>query len=95
MLLATATFTDESAGGWQSVSFSSPVTIVPGTTYVASYHTAVGYYAVTVGAFSTTGVTQGPLHVPVGGGVYRYGPGGFPAAPANHNYWVDVDFVAS
>jgi hypothetical protein len=38
---------------------------------------------------------QGPLHVPVGGEVYRYGPGGFPAAPANHNYWVDVDFVAS
>jgi hypothetical protein len=93
-LLATATFTAESDSGWQSVTFDSPVAIVPGTTYVAAYHTAVGKYAVTVNAFAATGVTQGPLHVPAGGGVYRYGTGGFPSSPANHNYWVDVNFVA-
>ena len=30
--LATVTFTNESDVGWQSASFSSPVTITPGTT---------------------------------------------------------------
>jgi hypothetical protein len=32
--------------------------------------------------------------VPVGGAVYKYGQGGFPSSPANHNYWVDITFVA-
>ena len=35
-LLAQATFTSESASGWQSGDFSNPVTISAGTTYVAS-----------------------------------------------------------
>ena len=38
-LLATATFTNETASGWQQVNFSNPVAITAGTTYVASYHT--------------------------------------------------------
>ena len=38
-LLASATFTNESASGWQQVNFSNPVPITAGTTYVASYHT--------------------------------------------------------
>ncbi|MCA1466256.1 DUF4082 domain-containing protein, partial [Bradyrhizobium sp. NBAIM18] len=38
-LLATATFTNETASGWQQVNFSTPVAITAGTTYVASYHT--------------------------------------------------------
>ena len=33
-LLAQATFTNETASGWQPVSFSQPVTILPNTTYV-------------------------------------------------------------
>src|SRR5262249_44122056 len=41
-LLATATFTNETASGWQQVSFSQPVAVTAGTTYVASYHTNVG-----------------------------------------------------
>ena len=40
--LATATFSNETASGWQSVTFSSPVSLTPGATYVASYHTDVG-----------------------------------------------------
>src|SRR6202022_2153541 len=36
-LLVTATFTAESASGWQQATFSSPVTVTVGTTYVASY----------------------------------------------------------
>src|SRR2546429_1572450 len=38
-LLATATFTGESASGWQQVKFSSPVAINANTVYVASYYT--------------------------------------------------------
>ena len=34
-LLATATFTNESAYGWQQVSFASPVTIQANTVYVS------------------------------------------------------------
>ena len=44
-LLASATFTSETASGWQSVSFSKPVPILPGTTYVASYFAPKGHTA--------------------------------------------------
>ena len=44
-LLATATFTNETASGWQQVNFSNPVAITAGTTYVASYHTDGDYSA--------------------------------------------------
>jgi hypothetical protein len=35
-LLASATFTGESASGWQQVNFAQPVPLNPNTTYVAS-----------------------------------------------------------
>jgi hypothetical protein len=44
-LLATATFTNETAGGWQQVDFATPVSIASGTTYIASYHTSGNYSA--------------------------------------------------
>ena len=44
-LLATATFTSETASGWQQVNLSSPVSITAGTTYVVSYHTNGDYSA--------------------------------------------------
>ena len=42
--LASATFTGETASGWQTVTFSSPVAIAANTVYVVSYHTNVGQY---------------------------------------------------
>ena len=45
-LLATATFTGETASGWQQVNFATPVAITAGTTYVASYYTTKGRYSV-------------------------------------------------
>ena len=73
-LLATATFTNETASGWQQVNFSTPVNITANTTYVASYHTTSGYYSVTRPYF-TTQYTNGPLIAPAtdaegGNGVY-------------------------
>ena len=97
--LATATFTGESASGWQQVTFSAPVAIAANTVYVVSYHTNVGRYAYTSAAFASAGVDNGPLHalgngVSGGNGVYRYGALAFPNSTFNStNYWVDVVFV--
>ena len=92
-LLATATFTGETASGWQQVNFTTPVTITAGTTYVASYHTSAGHYSVSRSYFGSQ-FNSGSLHVPANGGVYRYGTGGFPAnAYQASNYWVDVLFA--
>ena len=43
--LATGTFTGESATGWQTVTFASPVAVTAGTTYVVSYHTTRGGFS--------------------------------------------------
>ena len=93
--LAQATFQNESASGWQHVTFSSPVAVTAGTTYVASYHAPSGRYAATSGAFSSA-VDNPPLHALATGtspnGVYAYGTTStFPNGTYNaSNYWVDV-----
>ena len=97
-LLASATFSNESASGWQTVSFSQPVTINAGTTYVASYFAPNGHYSYTSGGLSSA-VTNGPLTALGNGsspnGVYAYdGAAGFPTNSGNGaNYWVDVLFI--
>jgi hypothetical protein len=97
-LLATATFSNETASGWQQVSFSPAVAISANTTYVASYHTNTGNYAVDDSYFTSTGVDRAPLHALANGvdpnGVFVYGPTStFPNQTYNAgNYWVDVVF---
>ncbi|MCA1453720.1 DUF4082 domain-containing protein [Bradyrhizobium sp. BRP22] len=96
-LLATATFINETASGWQSVTFSNPVSLTPGATYVASYHTNVGHYSVTPDYF-TSNVTSGPLTALANGnGVYTYSSSrAFPNNTfSGENYWVDVMFNPS
>ncbi len=98
-LLAQATFTGESASGWQKVTFATPVAIQADTTYVAGYHAPVGRYSVNSAAF-TTAVTNAPLTALAtstsANGVYLYSA--VPAFPTNtfnaSNYWVDVLFGA-
>ncbi|MDQ1554290.1 MAG: hypothetical protein QOK46_1368, partial [Microbacteriaceae bacterium] len=92
--LATATFTNESSSGWQTVSFSSPVAVTAGTSYVASYRTAVGAYSATPGAYTNAGFTRGPLQVAADAGVYSY-PDGFPGNTTSTDYGVDVVFKNS
>ena len=103
VLLASAPFTGETASGWQEVRFATPVAIAADTTYVASYHTDVGHYALDAGYFTAGGWDATPLHAPAAGvvggnGVYGYGASSsvFPsgASPVNPNYWVDVVFSA-
>jgi hypothetical protein len=97
-LLASATFSGESASGWQTVTFSSPVPVAAGTTYVASYHTNVGGYAFTAGGLSSA-VDNPPLHALANGtdganGVYGYSAStAFPSSASNgSNYFVDAIF---
>jgi hypothetical protein len=94
-LLATATFTNETASGWQQVLFSSPVAITANTVYVASYHVNSGHYSADVNYFAT-GKDNPPLHALADGGVYAYGStSNFPILTWNSaNYWVDVVFSA-
>jgi hypothetical protein len=98
-LLATATFSGETASGWQQVSFASPVAIAAGTTYVASYFAPNGHYSYSGGYFASSGVDNAPLHAlsnAAGGGdgVFAYGASAtFPSGSFNAtNYWVDLVF---
>jgi hypothetical protein len=94
--LASAEFVGESPTGWQEVRFSTPVAISENTTYIASYHTDVGFYAVSRPYF-TAPVSRGPLTALAdgdgGNGVFRYGASAFPNLNYQaSNYWVDVVF---
>ncbi|MEA2534508.1 MAG: large repetitive protein [Actinomycetota bacterium] len=95
-LLASATFTGESASGWQQVSFSSPVAVTAGTRYVASYLAPAGHYSVDAAGFSSAGVDNPPLHALANSttpnGLYLYSAtSAFPTNSFNaSNYWVDV-----
>jgi hypothetical protein len=92
-LLATATFINETASGWQTVLFSTPVAITAGTTYVASYHANAGRYSVSHNYFNSA-FSSGPLRVEANGGVFAYGSGGFPTnSYLGSNYWIDVLFT--
>jgi len=98
-LLATATFSNETASGWQQVNFPTPVTIAANTVYMASYHTNSGHYSFGTNYFAGNGVDSPPLHaladsVSGANGGFAYGSGSsFPSQGWNStNYWVDVLF---
>ncbi|WP_297626896.1 DUF4082 domain-containing protein [Nocardioides sp.] len=92
--LATVTFANETASGWQTAALASPLALTPGETYVVSYYAPNGNYSLT-GAFFTSPVTSGPLTAAAtqnGRYVYGWG-GGFPASSWNAtNYFVDIEF---
>jgi hypothetical protein len=94
--LDEATFTNESASGWQEVSFSNPVSVTAGITYIGSMHSSSGDYAVT-NPFFTQAVVNTPLTALANGddggnGVYKYSASStFPTDNfGSSNYWVDV-----
>jgi hypothetical protein len=99
-LLASGTFTNETASGWQTLTFATPVAVTAGTPYVVSYHAPNGNYAVDGGYFSgahqsypLTGTADTTAHH---NGLYRYGAD--PAFPnssyGSANYWVGPVFTA-
>jgi len=100
-LITTATFTNETASGWQHVTFPSAVAITAGTPYVASYFAPNGHYSVTPDYFASAAVDNSPLHflrdgTDGGNGLFAYGAGGFPSSTFRaSNYWVDIVFATS
>ena len=92
--LATVTFAGETASGWQTASFATPVPIRAGATYTASYHLDSRNYALD-GTYFRSPRDAPPLHAL--GGVFTTLAGAFPnQSPRFYsNYWVDVVFNAS
>ncbi|MCS4089099.1 putative Ig domain-containing protein [Rhizobium sp. BK176] len=92
--LATASFTNTTATGWQTVYFATPVSITANTVYVASYH-STGYYVGTQSGFASGSIVNGPLTAT--GAAYSYGgtatTGVFPSSASQANYWADVIFL--
>jgi hypothetical protein len=97
-LLAEATFTGETASGWQQASFAKPVAIAANTTYIAAYFAPKGDYSDTSAGFATSPFGNPPLSALANtlsvNGVYSYGSSSsFPTSTYKAtNYWVDVDF---
>jgi hypothetical protein len=96
-LLASATFTNESASGWQQVTFASPVAIQANAVYVVSFSTGGGYFGITTNFFTAGGVTNGslealPASATGGDGVYNRA-GAYPNVNGmGMNFWADVAF---
>eukprot|EP01116_Phalansterium_solitarium_P023454 TRINITY_DN8216_c0_g1_i4.p1 TRINITY_DN8216_c0_g1~~TRINITY_DN8216_c0_g1_i4.p1 ORF type:complete len:1174 (+),score=250.36 TRINITY_DN8216_c0_g1_i4:452-3973(+) len=99
-LLRTATVASESPQGWQQADFS-PIEVVPGQSYVASYFAPQGGYSYSTSYF-TVAHSYGPVLATASApgalnGVFKYGPSSsFPDVSfSDSNYWVDVVFYFS
>ena len=57
---ARATFTGETASGWQETAFPTPIAISANTTYVISYHANNGHYSSQAQLLRDRGVDQRP-----------------------------------
>lgn len=97
-MLASVTFAGETATGWQSAYFATPVALVPGAEYIISYRAPVGHYSLT-GAFFNSQYDAPPLrgvsNAVAANGVFGYQSGEttFPTGQFNaSNYFVDVIF---
>jgi titin len=96
-LLATVTFTNETASGWQTATFSTPVAITAGTPYVASYYSQSRHFSYDL-AYFVQSHDQPPLHALADGdagpnGLWHDSEDAFPTDSYNAtNFWVDVVF---
>ena len=99
-LLASATFTNETASGWQQVNLATPIAITANTVYVASYYAPNGGYSVNRPYFAAS-YDNPPLHALADGtsganGVHYYPGNAFPTVGYDQsNYWVDVVFATT
>ena len=76
--LASATFSNETASGWQQVNFAQPVPVRANTTYIASYYAPNGHYAADAQYFASQGAGIAPIVAPQStasspNGLYAYG----------------------
>lgn len=96
--LASVTFTNESAAGWQQAQFTSSVAVSAGQTYVVSYSETAGHYSGDNWYWGYRGNTAGPVTVAGGfgsaaAGVYTTNLGTFPVdSYQDTDYYVDPVF---
>jgi subtilisin family serine protease len=91
-LLASVTFTGETASGWQEQALPTPVAVAAETVYVISVSTG-GRYAATVGFFNSPVVNGHLRAAPAPNGLYG-NVGTFPTdSYSATNYFRDVVFV--
>jgi len=95
--LASVTFTNETATGWQTAEFTSAVPLSKGQTYIVSYTAPNGHYAARPLQFYVSGIDAPPLQVAGGYGAAPAGvygsPGTFPSNSYDAtDYYVDVVF---
>jgi hypothetical protein len=96
-LLATGSVSTSATDAWQDLTLASPVSVVPGTTYIASYHSPNAHYGFQYDYFTTASYTVGPITAKQSvegdrNGVYCYVGEPCGLFPANSyrdlNYWV-------
>ena len=100
-LLAEATFSGETASGWQARDVRARrCAITAGTTYVATYLAPNGHYSVTGAAFASSPFDNPPLHALANADeperrlrLQRARRSSRPARWNATNYWVDVLFA--
>jgi hypothetical protein len=97
-LLATVTFTNETASGWQQANLATPIAITAGTGYVASCYFQSQHFSVDFSYFAGQSHDQAPLHALADGvagpnGNFLDNASGFPTEGAGGaNFWIDVVF---
>ncbi len=94
-LLASVTFANETASGWQQQALSTALSINANTTYVVSVNVN-SYFAITTNALASS-IVSGDLKTVADGNNGVYGsPGSLPTnSYENSNYFRDIVFVAS
>ncbi|WP_417563765.1 DUF4082 domain-containing protein [Microbacterium sp.] len=89
--LAQVDFMSETADGWQTAQFATPVTLQPGVEYRVGLYSTTGRYAVDMGTLAAQ-TTVGPFTIPANGSAWIYSTD-FPSNVSTNNYWVDVTFT--
>lgn len=90
-LLATKTFTNETASGWQTAYLSSPIAVAAGNSFTVSTYSSDYWY---IPGDNFPVASSGSLTE--NGGSYLYSPGGlYPSNSVGGNYSVDLDFYTS
>ncbi len=92
-LLASVTFTNETASGWQEAALSTPLAITANSVYTVSVNANTNY-AFTLSGLATS-ITSGNLSTVADNNNGVFGDiGTFPTASfSNSNYWRDVRFT--
>ena len=94
-LLATATYANETASGWQQAELPNPVAVTKDTTYVSSYHSPCGFFAFDRACFSGGAPPADGRAAPAT--VATASSATAPCVPRPvynaTNYWVDATFA--